>query len=130
MSTLDEYAAFLTARWDEIEAVAAAAGHGCGYLHEHNGGWVEVQLPSEHNVRPGYEMRHIRLHAPKAVLTDLAAKRAVLVSALSCAKVAEEKPDDLAMGLVSGGMARGMFEAVKHLAAPFRDHPDHPESAS
>lgn len=69
---------FLEARIAEDEAVARSAGHGCGYLHEHNGGWVEVELPGKHNARPGYELRYIRNFNPARVLAECAAKRRIV----------------------------------------------------
>jgi len=66
---------FLLARITEDELCARAAGHGCGYLHEHNADWVEVELPAEHNVRPSYEMRQIKRWSPDRVLAECDAKR-------------------------------------------------------
>jgi hypothetical protein len=69
---------FLTARLAEDENTARAAGHGCGYIHEHNAGWVEVSLPGEHNARPSYELRFIKRYDPARVLREIEAKRRII----------------------------------------------------
>ncbi len=63
---------------DELEQVAAAAGHGYSQVGlQHNAGWVEVSI-AENNVRPSYDLRYIRTFSPdlvKALLFDLSETR-------------------------------------------------------
>lgn len=83
MTTLEAYAQFLTARWDEMEA-------GAGDAH----------LTGDDD-------------APRSVLADLAAKRAILDE---CADWDVDLDD----------VGRLAAFTLRHLAEPFRDHPDHP----
>lgn len=106
---------FLTARINEDEQMATAAGHGCGYLHEHNGGWVEVALPESHNARPTYEMRFIRTISPERVLADCASKRRIVTSAR-----------DYSPELEHGDNGSWAFEEVlRLLALPYATHKDY-----
>jgi hypothetical protein len=105
---------FLLARIAEDEQRAASAGHGCGYLlHEHNAGWVEVDLPAEHNVRPSYELRFIREHSPDRVLAECEAKR----------RIVADRP--LPIGHFWDGQRAQHDNALRFLASVYADHPDY-----
>lgn len=123
MSTLDAYARFLAARWDEAERIAQAAtlgpwqSDGCDVLQAVSAAQVADCFEPD---RP--DATHIALHDPAYVLDDLAAKRAVLKL---------HKPaDGLCASCGDARWATAQVDSpcptVKALAAPFRDHPDHP----
>lgn len=96
MTTLDAFARFLTARWDELEA---EEGHAAD---------------CERNT---YTAGPCDCGVPAYVLADLAAKRAIFKEAV-----------DYSPELEHGDNGEWAVEmVVHHLAAPFRDHPDHPE---
>ena len=149
MTNLDAYAQFLTARWDEIEQAARAAAtdpaeprHSLperfhphwymAYVTDYDGGLYIARFDTREEARESLhrdlgeefrktvedaETRHVTIHDPAYVLADLAAKRAVL--ALFVGNL-HEKWDD---GHEAEKVAAVMLPL---LAAPFRDHPDHP----
>lgn len=132
MDTTSGIIEFLTARLDEDDAMARCAGHGCGRLHEHNAGWVEVDLPDEHNARPSYEMRFIRTHSPERVLREVEAKRRVVGYALGFRAAANSVAGgDLRADIrkdAADMMAATAEDALKPLAAVYADHPDYEEA--
>lgn len=103
MTTLDEYARFLTARWDEQERDARVRQ-------------VDAMTGSRWKGYPeaAYdEIQSFTLAETRRTLDDLAAKRAVLerIGFLF------DEPD---------GLGNLVEDVLAFLAAPFRDHPDHP----
>jgi hypothetical protein len=68
----------LTADLERLENVATAAGHGYARVGlELNAGWTEVAVAPE-NVRPNYDLRHIKTFSPqvvKALLFELSESR-------------------------------------------------------
>lgn len=65
---------------DDLEQVAAAAGHGYSRDAEHNAGWVELSIDPE-NVRPSYDLNYIRTFSPDliaALLFELSEARKAL----------------------------------------------------
>lgn len=66
---------------DDLEQIAAAAGHGYATLGlKHNAGWVEVQVDEE-NCRPSYDLTHIATFSPdliRALLFELSEARKAL----------------------------------------------------
>jgi len=93
---------FLLARIGEDDNMARQAGHGCGYVHEHNAGWVEIELPDEHNCRPSYEARFIRNMSPQRVLAECDAKRQLIER-----------------------VGNPNWAGFSILALPYADHPDY-----
>ena len=92
MTTLDAYATFLTARWDE----------------------QEVRSECDPHCPTSYHQAACDCSA-KMTRADLAAKRAVL----------KLHADDTGRCWICDEPDRAC-ETVTALAAPFRDHPDHP----
>lgn len=124
MTTLDAYAAFLAARWDELEAVAREAAE----AHDEAD---EVYVSD--GVRVGVEF------PPAYVLADLAAKRAVLAQCGSLLRdwevISAPDYDHTFPGVLPHEPRRRNLtrqdaafaqRILDHLAEPFRDHPDHP----
>src|SRR3569623_604291 len=72
------YAHWRVDGFDEHETVALMAGHGWGYLHEHNAGWLEVVLHDDHNARPYYDINFIREFSPERAIADFKAKREIV----------------------------------------------------
>lgn len=107
---------FLLARIAEDENWARMAGHGCGYLHDHNGGWVEVEFPGEHNARPSYELGFIRRNSPNRLLAECEAKRRII-------ELVKEADDGTA---APGTLILGDW-ALEALASAYADHPDYRE---
>ena len=110
--TLDAYARFLTARWDEIERYRDD-------LHD---------VSACRRTWDGWEYEgDCTCGKPAHVLADLAAKRAILDLARGWETSAARHcgPTDIAW---VGGRAQAITgeTVVRKLAAPFRDHPDHP----
>lgn len=63
---------------DALEQIATAAGHGYAELNPVlNAGWVDVTI-AEENVRPNYDIRHIKTFSPelmRALLFELSEAR-------------------------------------------------------
>jgi hypothetical protein len=112
---------FLTAMLDDDEQTARAAGHGCGYLHEHNADWVEVALPSEHNARPSYELRFIKRNSPARVLAEVDAKRRIVEE--HGANQYRVDPCDAH----DANFATIPCDTLRLLALPYADHEDYDE---
>lgn len=115
---------FLLARIDDDENMARCAGHGCGYLHEHNAGWVEIDLPAEHNARPSYEMWFIKTMNPDRVLAECESKRQIIEehgdgrspTAIYSEPYCRTCSDDTVVTLPC--------RTLKALAQPYADHAD------
>lgn len=109
--TLDAYARFLTARWDEIEQTA---NH------------VSVSAIDE----TSGVLREIRYPVAREILADLAAKRAILDDAMrdhrSLADQQARPQGSLNMLYLLEVRNDVNRVTLEHLAAPFCDHPDHP----
>lgn len=119
MTTLDSYAAFLTARWGEIEQVAIVAATATAPL------WDTIGTRTV----PVQAAAHMAIHDPTAVLADIAAKRAILYIA-SGWEMASDRNSGLTdiASVVERSQAIAGETVLRHLAEPFRDHPDHPEN--
>ena len=134
MTTLAAYAAFLTARWDELEQAARDAEHfdgprtltweragrrrltfdngrGESYEAVRCGDWDRILVARDE----GAIASHVAMHDPAHILADLAAKRAILGHVMM-------QPPFLAHGETE---ARAPWFIVT-LAEPFCGHPDHP----
>lgn len=130
MTNLDAYATFLTARWDEMERDLGVVESG---LLE--GQHVSDVVPLTQGGALAIYM--LVRHDPATIRRDLASKRAILV---------EHQPEGVDFGdeipgldgvwgcstcseMVEHGSSRGgewPCPTIEALAAPFRDHPDHP----
>ena len=100
----DPLTAFLTARLDEDEAVALAAGS-CDYYDD-----MDESVPLRD------ELNHALRHAPARVLREVAAKRAILADYLKAI-------DDYAEFDVI--RVNHLRRAVKLFAAIYDGHPDY-----
>ena len=115
MTDLDAYAAFLAARWDEIEQDLIlrdtdAVGHALDCVYA--GGWEGTAACD--------------CGAIERASADLAAKRAILDDAVQSARWSTDPdcpPESVAFYAARAGH---LGDALHHLADPFRDHPDHP----
>lgn len=147
MSTL---VVFLTARWAEIEAIAAAAStYGADWRFGSGGVY-----PSDERHHPGAIVggvwgeleneygEHIAANDPAHVLADIAAKRKILALHAVDVKPTDTPPFDAMTGerlrrdysvecAVCGWASldpTSACETLRLLAEPFRHHPDYDES--
>lgn len=114
---------FLIARLDEEERFATAAGHGCGHVHGHNAGWVEVEFPATHNARPVYDLRFIERFNPRRVLAEVRAKREIISTAWD---LEERIEDEWGSSYSQQQMEeRGQYpDILRALALIYVNHPD------
>jgi len=106
---------FLEARIAEDEALARAASHQkiAGPFH---GNWRHDSLHLSSMERE--DAKHIARHDPARVLAECAAKRAI---------VADRKRIDRSVGMHEwySGYSDANYDALKALAAVYRDHPEY-----
>lgn len=133
---------FLTARWDEDEAVARAASPGTwtyrgvesvsgSTLYDETRSIARLDYDQDDDERSVgrsiYEAEadangaHIARHDPARVLADIAAKRAILEELVR--EEAANFGDQFLDGLCSG-----LERSARLLAQPYAEHPDYDES--
>jgi len=125
MTTMDDLAAFITARLDEDEAMAKLAAREGGTWTqddpERRPGAISSaggQVVYDEGAPDEYQAAHIARHDPARVLREVAAKRAM---------VADHGPSEVAPDACrrcKGGMAFPC-RTIRHLAAAWSDHPDY-----
>ena len=103
MTTLDAYATFLTARWDEVEAEE----------------WHAADCE-----RNTYSAGPCDCGVPALATADLASKRAILGKAHEALRFAARP----SAGRSSRVCAATFIVVLEDLAEPFRTHPEHPEN--
>jgi hypothetical protein len=120
----DRLVAFVTARFDEIEAAAKAAGGDrwvavdLAFIDDSNG----RQVLRDEYMAPGVQA-HIALNNPGYVLADIAAKRRIVKEFGDAEKWLPANRDDDEPEYAYGH-ARALYDVIELLAAPFREHPD------
>jgi len=118
MNCMDELIAFLGVRYDEDEAAAKAAHHeGQRWLTEEEGvyRWPDDELV--HSADRKADARHIAMHAPAAVLRDVAAKRAIV-------ERCERAINDQGIAMEDGQEALAECVLVQ-LGTEFSEHPEY-----
>lgn len=113
-TTTDPLLKFLQNRIDDDRQTAVAAGHGNALVFRNdNAGWVQVELPD--NVRPTYDIRHIKTWSPDRVEEECDRKLKIIDACI----------DDYLYSRSSGDDTVELAEEIiLEMVNVYREHPD------